>query len=197
MVSERTIVTSDVATLETAADAALDSCLQRGRAHLLSLQQEDGYWWAELESNVTMASEHLLLEHFLGIADVNRWHKICRYLLQLQQPDGSWPVYHGGPGNVSVTIEAYFALKLAGTSPELPEMQRARQFIRGHGGIGAARIFTKLWLALFGQFDWSALPAMPPEVIFFPARGPFSIYAFSCWARGTIVAILVLWAYRP
>ncbi|MFN0094716.1 MAG: squalene--hopene cyclase [Dehalococcoidia bacterium] len=175
----------------------LDQSIERAATHLLSLQDDDGYWWAELESNVTMASEHLLLEHFLGIGDANRWAQLCRYLLQQQRDDGSWAVYFGGPGDVSVTIEGYFALKLAGTDPSRPEMARAREFILAHGGIGATRIFTKLWLALFGQFEWDALPAMPPEVILLPERSPFTIYEFASWARATIVAILVVWAHRP
>ncbi len=175
----------------------LDEAVRLGAEFLLSLQSDEGYWWAELESNATMASEHLLLEHFLGISDAARWTKLCRYLLQRQGEDGSWPVYFGGPGDVSVTTEAYFALKLAGTDPQAPEMVRARDFILAHGGIGATRIFTKLWLALFGQFDWEALPAMAPEMILFPDKCPFNIYEFASWARGTIVAILVVWAYRP
>jgi squalene-hopene/tetraprenyl-beta-curcumene cyclase len=175
----------------------LDLTVDRGADYLLSLQDPKGFWWAELESNVTMASEHLLLEHFLGIADQERWSKLCRYLLKHQNADGSWSVYYRGPGDVSVTTEAYFALKLAGVDPGRPEMVRARQFVRAHGGIAATRVFTKIWLSLFGQFEWDALPAMPPEAFLLPATFPFNIYEFACWARGTIVAILVVWAYKP
>ena len=177
--------------------SGLDVCIDRSVKHLLSLQAEDGYWWAELESNATMAAEHLLLERFLGTTEEEREQGIVRYLLGLQTEDGSWPVYWGGPGDVSITTEAYFALKLAGVAPERDEMKRAREFIRDKGGVGATRIFTKLWLALFGQFEWSALPAMPPESILMPVSSPLNIYMFASWARATIVAILVVWAYRP
>lgn len=175
----------------------LDGCIDRSVKHLLSLQAEDGYWWAELESNATMAAEHLLLERYLGTTEAEREQGIVRYLLGLQSEDGSWPVYWGGPGDVSISTEAYFALKLAGVGPEREEMRRAREFIRSRGGVGATRIFTKLWLALFGQFEWSALPAMPPESILMPVSSPLNIYMFASWARATIVAILVVWAYRP
>ena len=177
--------------------ASLDACIDRSVKHLLSLQAEDGYWWAELESNATMAAEHLLLERFLGTTEPERERGIVRYLLGLQCEDGSWPVYWGGPGDVSISTEAYFALKLAGVDPEREEMQRAREFIRSRGGVAATRIFTKLWLSLFGQFEWSALPAMPPESILMPISSPLNIYMFASWARATIVAILVVWAYRP
>ncbi|HZP57102.1 MAG TPA: prenyltransferase/squalene oxidase repeat-containing protein, partial [Dehalococcoidia bacterium] len=175
-----------------AGDAALDRCIERAVAHLRAIQHPDGYWWAELESNVTMASEHLLLEHILGIMVPARTAKIARYLLEHQQPDGSWPVWHGGAGDVSVTAEAYTALKLAGIDAESPKMRRAREFVRVRGGIAAARIFTKIWLAMLGEFEWDALPVMPPEVILFPASFPFNIYEFASWARATIVAILVV-----
>jgi squalene-hopene/tetraprenyl-beta-curcumene cyclase len=175
----------------------LDAALERAVARMFELQHPDGYWWAELESNVTMVSEHLMLERFLGLRDETRWRKIVRYLLDHQREDGSWAIYYGGPGDVSVTIEAYFALKLAGYDPDSPPMARARRWILDHGGIGAARVFTKLWLALFGQFDWRALPAMPPEIIWLPPRFPFNIYEFASWARATIVAILVVWHYKP
>ncbi|MCA9863835.1 MAG: squalene--hopene cyclase [Thermomicrobiales bacterium] len=175
----------------------LDEAIERGSSYLLSLQDPQGYWWAELESNVTMAAEHLLLEHFLGIGDANRWSQLCRYLLQHQREDGSWAIYFGGPGDVSITTEAYFALKLAGIDPDRPAMARAREFVLSQGGAANTRIFTKLWLSLFGEFDWAAFPAMPPETILLPGRGPASIYDFASWARATVVAILVVWAYKP
>ncbi len=178
-------------------DQALDACIERGVGYMMSLQSPQGYWWAELESNVTMASEHLLLEQFLGIRDPIRWQKLACYILEHQSPDGSWPIYYGGPGDLSISTEAYFALKLVGTDPNSPAMASARGFIRARGGVAQTRIFTKFWLALFGVFDWHALPAMPPEAILLPARFPFNIYEFASWARATIVPILVAWALKP
>jgi squalene-hopene/tetraprenyl-beta-curcumene cyclase len=190
-------MTLEAACAPAGAFAGLDRCLDRAVAHMREIQHPDGYWWGELESNATMAAEHVMLEHVLGIVDRRRMRKLARYLLGLQSADGSWPVYFGGPGDVSVTTEAYFALKLAGISPELPEILRAKEFVLAHGGVGATRVFTPIWLALFGQADWDALPAMPPELILLPARFPLNIYEFASWARATIVGILVVCAYRP
>ncbi|MCL6646051.1 MAG: squalene--hopene cyclase, partial [Dehalococcoidia bacterium] len=175
----------------------LDECIERAIAYFRAAQYPEGYWWAELESNVTMASEHMMLERILGIAEEARTRKIARYLLDRQNDDGSWSIYYGGPGDLSVTVEAYFALKLAGHDAASPEMTRAREFVLSKGGAGRSRVFTKLWLAMFGEFDWDALPAMPPEAILLPPWFPFNIYEFASWARGTIVPILVVWAYRP
>lgn len=184
---------------ETAAQgrAALDQALERGARYLLGLQAPDGYWWAELESNVTMAAEYLLMTHFLGVADQEQWRKLVAYMRRCQNDDGSWSIWYGGAGDLSCTVEAYFAMKLAGVPAEDPAMVRARDFVRAGGGAARARVFTRIWLALFGQFEWSALPATPPEAILLPPRFPVNIYAFASWARATIVPILVLWALRP
>jgi len=176
---------------------ALDEAVDRGVGYLLGLQAPDGYWWAELESNVTMAAEYLLMTHFLGVGDAGQWRKLVAYMRQCQNADGSWSIWHGGAGDLSCTVEAYFAMKLAGVPADDPAMARARAFVRAHGGAARARVFTRIWLALFGQFDWSALPATPPEAILLPPRFPVNIYAFASWARATIVPILVLWAKRP
>ena len=195
------VLTAQTAPAESGRDrvdaSSLDACIDAAVAHMTRIQHPDGYWWGELEANATMAAEHLMLEHVLGISDAGRSQKIARYLLGLQSGDGSWPVYYGGPGDVSITTEAYFALKLSGSDAQSPEMTRAREFILARGGVAATRTFTKLWLSLFGQFDWNAMPAMPPEAILLPDRFPLNIYEFASWARATIVGILVVWAHKP
>ena len=177
--------------------AALDRAIDRAGERLLALQYPEGYWWGELESNVTITAEYLLLTHFLGVADGGRWQKIAHYLLEQQREDGTWAVWFGGPGDLSTTIEAYFALKLAGVDPQRPEMERAREFILKQGGIPAARVFTKIWLALFGQWHYEDLPMMPPELVLLPAWFPINIYEFASWARGTILPLTIVLTLRP
>jgi squalene-hopene/tetraprenyl-beta-curcumene cyclase len=177
--------------------AAVKAAIARTQDYLLREQSPEGWWWGELESNVTITAEYLFLTHFLGVENPERWGKIAAYLRDQQRPDGTWGIYYDAPGDLSTTIEAYFALKMAGFSPEAPFMQQARAFILANGGILKARIFTKIWLALLGQYDWRGLPVMPPELIFLPPWFPFNIYDFSCWARGTIVPILILLTERP
>ncbi len=175
----------------------LDQAIERCQAYLLRHQHPDGFWWAELESNVTITSEYLLLTYFLGVVDPERWQKIVAYLRSMQREDGSWSVWYDGPSDLNCTIEAYFAMKLAGVPPEDPAMTKAREFILSKGGIIQARVFTRLWLALFGQFDWDALPRMPAEVFLFPTWFPFNIYEFASWARATVVPLLVVDHFRP
>lgn len=160
-------------------------------------QHPEGYWWLELESNVTITSEYIMLLYLLGILDENRQRSMVSYLLNMQSPNGSWALYYGDTGNLSITIEAYFALKLAGENPDSEPLKRARDFILANGGVEAARVFTKIWLALFSQYDWNKIPSMPVELVLLPPEAYFSIYEFSSWARGTIVPLSIVMAIRP
>ena len=176
---------------------AVESAVQRSQRYLLSVQYPDGYWWGELESNPTMEAEYLLLTYFLETVDRERWRKLANYILSRQREDGSWGQYFGAPGDVSTSAECYFALKLAGISADGPEMGRAREFILSRGGVPRVRIFTKIWLSLFGQWVWDGTPMMPPELMFLPSWFPFNIYEFSSWARATIVPMLIILTERP
>ncbi|MSQ32276.1 MAG: hypothetical protein EXR59_03440 [Dehalococcoidia bacterium] len=122
---------------------------------------------------------------------------MASYLCRQQRTDGSWAISYHGVCDVSVSVEAYFALKMSGASADEPFMVKAREFILSKGGIQSTRLFTKIWLALFGQYDWCGVPVMPPEVMFFPTWFPLSIYRFASWARPTTVAMLVLLDSRP
>jgi len=177
--------------------AAVDEAIRRSQEYFLRTQHPDGYWWGELESNVCMAAEYLLLTHFLGAANETRWRKIATYLRRQQRSDGTWAIYYGGPPDLNATVEAYFALKLAGASADEPHMRRAREFILSAGGVPKVRIFTKIWLALFGQWDWRGVPVLPPELMFLPHWFPLNIYDFASWARATVVAMLVVLNKRP
>ncbi len=89
------------------------------------------------------------------------------------------------------------ALRLAGAGPDEPHMERAAAWVRAHGGLPASRVFTRIWLALVGRWDWEDLPVIPPEIMFLPKQAPLNIYDFACWARQTVVALTVVMSYRP
>jgi squalene-hopene/tetraprenyl-beta-curcumene cyclase len=175
------------------AAAALDGAV----GHLRSLQHAEGWWKGELETNVTMDAEDLLLRQFLGVLDPADAAATARFVRSRQRSDGTWANFYEGPADLSTTIEAYVALRLAGDAPEDDHMAKAAAFVRDAGGLPAARVFTRLWLALFGLWSWDELPALPPEVIFLPKWFPLNIYDFACWARQTIVALTVVAAHRP
>lgn len=167
------------------------SPLKQSIDYLKLLQRTDGYWWFSLEANETIGAEFIFLMHYLGDIDQKLLNGIAQRILDVQRSDGTWAIYHEGPGCLSTTIECYFALKLAGIHIDRPEMRKAREFIIKSGGIEKARVFTKIHLAMFGIVPWDALPAMPAEYILMPKCAGFSIYEFSSWARATIVPLLV------
>ncbi|MCC5576397.1 squalene--hopene cyclase [Microtetraspora sp. AC03309] len=172
-----------------ALDAACD--------HLLGLQTPEGWWKAELQTNVTMDAEDLLLRQFLGVRTEEETAEAARWIRSQQRDDGTWANFHAGPGDLSTTIEAYAALRLAGDPVDAAHMRAAAGFVRDSGGIEASRVFTRIWLALFGQWRWKDLPVLPPEMIFLPPWFPLNVYDFACWARQTIVPLTIVSARRP
>jgi squalene-hopene/tetraprenyl-beta-curcumene cyclase len=175
----------------------VSDALQRGVEWLLARQSLEGWWTDELETNVTMTAEHVLLYRFLGLdLDAVR-DGAAQHILRNQREDGSWALYYDGPADLSTTIEAYVALKVLGVDPSGDSMQRALAMIRRLGGLAEARVFTKIWMALFGIYPWDGIPSLPPEIIYFPPSIPFNVYDFSCWARGTVAPLTIVVSKRP
>jgi len=171
--------------------------LERARDHALGLQHADGWWQGELETNVTMDAEDLLLREFLGLHDDAAIAAAARWIRSKQRDDGTWANFYGGPGDLSTTVEAYLALRLAGDEPDATHMKQACAWILGQGGVEATRVFTRIWLALSGLWSWDELPVIPPELIYLPSWFPLNIYDWGCWARQTIVALAVVQSFRP
>ncbi|MDX6489872.1 MAG: squalene-hopene/tetraprenyl-beta-curcumene cyclase, partial [Gaiellaceae bacterium] len=174
-------------------ETRLDAAIEAATARLLELQHGDGYWVGELESNATMIAQHLFWHHVLALRTPELDRKIANELLARQREDGTWSIWFEGPPDLSTSVEAYAALKLAGVDPG----ERARDFIRSQGGISNTRIFTKCFLALLGQWPWQRVTPIPVELVLLPPSAPLSIYDFSCWARGTFVPLSACRALRP
>lgn len=175
---------------------ALDA-LRAARDHLLALQDPGGWWKGELQTNVTMDVEDLLLRQFLGIRTERETEEAARWIRSQQRSDGTWATFHGGPGDVSTTTEAYVALRLAGDEPDATHMITAQRWIVAQGGVESTRVFTRIWLALFGEWSWDDLPEMPPEVVLLPPWVPLNIADWGCWARQTIVPLTIVCSARP
>ncbi len=195
-VSTRMRGAEDVRVASTTPEA-LSQAIARGQAYLLQQQAAAGYWVAELESDVSVAAGFIPLMRFLGTPQPEREQKIVALLWSRQLPDGGWSSYAGGPGNLDVSVQAYFALKLAGVQAEDASMLRARAFILSKGGVNKTHTFTKILIAPFGQYGWEGLPSIPPELMLLPDWSPFTIYDFASWARATIVDLMVVLAQKP
>ncbi len=175
----------------------LDKAIERSREFLLSCQDEKGYWVDELEANVTISAELIFFMHFTDRLDLVKQDQIVKYLLDLQREDGGWPLFYGGLCDINSTVEAYMALKMAGLPADREEMILARQAIFANGGIKKTRVFTKMFLAMFGQLSWDDCPAVPVEIILLPNWFPFNIYEISSWSRGTVVPLSVVRSLKP
>jgi squalene-hopene/tetraprenyl-beta-curcumene cyclase len=178
-------------------DSRLDSAIHKSHDFLLSQQTEEGYWVDELESNATISAELIFFMHFTKTVDLKKQKKITNYLIYKQREDGSWPLYFGGPCDINSTVESYMALKIAGIPVDQPEMIRAREAIFKNGGIKVTRVFTKIFLAMFGQISWEVCPAIPVEIILLNKWFPFNIYEMSSWSRGTVVPLSIVVSHQP
>src|SRR5262245_11896617 len=175
----------------------LHTAVGRTRRCLLARQQPDGHWVGELQGDTILESEYVLLMAFLGREREERVAKAARYLLSQQMPEGGWNNYPGGPVELSVSVKAYFALKLAGHDPEAPYMRRACAAIRALGGAARCNSFTKFYLALLGQFPYANCPAVPPEMMLLPRWAYINIYAMSSWTRTIVVPLSIFYAHQP
>ncbi|TCW79494.1 squalene--hopene cyclase [Burkholderia sp. SRS-46] len=174
--------------------SALDAAIVRGRDALAQLQQPDGSWCFELESDATITAEYILMMHFMDKIDDVRQAQMARYLRAIQRLDthGAWDLYVDGAPDISCSVKAYFALKAAGDAEHAPHMVRAREAILELGGAARSNVFTRILLATFGQVPWRAAPFMPIEFVLFPKWVPISMYKVAYWARTTMVPLLVL-----
>lgn len=161
------------------------------------MQKADGHWCAELQGDTILESEYILLMAFLSRDGEDRIRKGARYILSQARPGGAWSNYPGGPVDLSVSVKAYFALKIAGHSADAPYMRRARAEILKLGGAACCNSFTKFYLAFLGQFSYDNCASVPPEMMFLPTWAYINLYAMSSWTRTIVVPLSIFSAYKP
>ena len=185
-----------MATIDIDVQAEVERARLRACERLLSLQDPSGWWKGELETNVTMDAEDLLLREFLGIRDRAATERSARWIRSRQHADGSWSQFRAARATSRRPLKPMWRCGWPAT-PRRRHMQAAAEFARALGGSQQTRVFTHIWLALFGAWPWEQVPALPPEMMLLPAWAPLNPYDFACWARQTIVALSVVLSYRP
>jgi len=181
-------------------DASLvdvDRAIGSSREFLLSRQAPQGYWCGELEADTTLESDYIMLHTLLGTGDPARMERALREVLRRRNADGGWSIYAHGPSNISATVKAYFAFKLMGWPADHEVLTTAREWILAHGGATEVNTYTKLYLCFFGQYDYDAVPAIPPEIVLFPKWFYFNIYEISSWSRAILVPLSIAYAKKP
>jgi squalene-hopene/tetraprenyl-beta-curcumene cyclase len=192
-VAPRGAVRTEPGAVPAAADP-LDRSIDRARQALMAMQQPDGHWCFEFETDCTISSEYILMMHFLDEIDEVLQDKLARYIRSKQRRDthGGWPLYQDGPIDLSCTVKSYYALKAAGDAADAPHMRHAREVILAHGGAAKSNVFTRILLAMFEQVPWRAAPYVPVEIMLFPKWAPFHLDKVSYWARSTMVPLFIL-----
>lgn len=175
---------------------SLDNAISLAKNQLLGLQNSAGYWVFELEADCTIPAEYILMMHFMAEIDAELQRKIANFLRSQQSNDGSYPLYKGGEGDISCTVKAYYALKLAGDSADAVQMRKARSWILEQGGAAKANVFTRIMLAMFDQVPWRAVPFIPVEIMLLPKWFPFHLDKVSYWSRTVMVPLSILCTYR-
>ena len=171
--------------------------LEKARDWLLGQQHEDGYWCGELEADVMLEADYIFMHTLLGTGDPGKMTRAVNEILRHQNDDGGWSLYPGGVSNVNYGVKAYLALKLMGYTAEDPVMVRIRENVLAHGGVVECNTFTKIYLCALGQYDYDAVPAIPPEIVLFPNWFYFNIYEISSWSRGILVPLSIIYAKKP
>ena len=167
------------------------------RDYLLSLQHPDGYWCGELEADSMLEADYIFLHTLLESGDPERLKRACTEMMRYQKEDGSWSLYPGGPGNISLSVKCYFSAKLMGIPADDPRLAKCREWILAHGGVVECNTFTKMYLCALGQYDYDAVPAIPPEIVLFPNWFYFNIYEISAWSRSILVPLAIIYAKKP
>ncbi len=182
---------------DSSQEAELGKAIARAQENLLRQQRADGHWCGELLVDSTLCSDYVLFMHWLGEVDEGLQRRCMQHILKRQLRDGGWNIYYGGPSEINASVKAYFALKLAGYSPDVPFMQEARANIMRLGGIPRMNTFSKLYLALLGQFPWQYLPTIPVEMVLLPSWAPFNLYKMSSWSRAMLVPLAIINHFKP
>jgi squalene-hopene/tetraprenyl-beta-curcumene cyclase len=164
---------------------------------LLGQQHADGYWCGELEADVMLEADYIFLHTLLGTGDQGKMQRAVNEILRHQNDDGGWSLYPGGPSNINYGVKAYHALKLMGWSKDDPVLVKAREWVLANGGVVECNTFTKIYLCAFGQYDYDAVPAIPPEIVLAPNWFYFNIYEISSWSRGILVPLSIIYAKKP
>ncbi|TAN53284.1 MAG: squalene--hopene cyclase [Methylococcaceae bacterium] len=170
----------------------LDLAIDHARNYLLSRQHAEGYWVFELEADCTIPSEYIMMMHFMDEIDAELQRKIANFVRGRQNADGSWPLFTGAPGDISCTVKAYYALKMAGDDVDAPHMALARAWVLSVGGAAKANVFTRIALAMFEQIPWRGTPFIPVEIMHLPRWFPFHLDKVSYWSRTVMVPLFIL-----
>lgn len=157
-------------------------------------QSQDGSWNYPFETGISTDCYMIILLRSLGIDDENLIMQLTERILSKQEKNGAWKLYADEKdGNLSSTVEAYYALLYSGNYDKKDKrIIAAKEFILVSGGLEKAHMFTKIMLAITGQMKWPRYFPIPIELILLPPTFPINFYHFSEFGRANLTPIFVL-----
>ena len=177
--------------------ARVAEAIGRACGNIFAKQAAEGFWCGELEADAMLEADYIFVHMLLGTGEPGRLGRALTEMLRYQNEDGGWSIYPGGPSNVSLSVKCYFACKLMGRSANDPALTKAREWILANGGVVECNTFTKIYLCFMGQYDYDAVPAVPPEIVLFPNWCYFNVYEISAWSRAILVPLSIAYAKKP
>ena len=177
--------------------ADVESAIVRSREFLLSAAHPDGYWCGELEADSMLEADYIYLHTQLESGDPGRLKRALHRDDALPERGRQLEHLSGGPGNISLSVKCYSSAKLMGVGADDPRLAKCREWVLAHGGVVACNTFTKMYLCGLGEYDYDAVPAIPPEIVLFPKWFYFNIYEISSWSRSILVPLAIMYAKKP
>jgi sporulenol synthase len=169
---------------------AIDWIIERLRKD----QTPDGSWNYPFETGLSTDAYMIILLRTLELNDEELIKGLAERILSRQERTGAWKLYYDeGDGNLSATVESYYALLYSGYyQKDDRRLRAAKKFILSRGGLEEASLYTKIMLSLTGQYKWPAFSPIPIEVILLPLSFPINFYSFSVFGRANLAPIMIL-----
>jgi len=166
--------------------SALITALKRSQA-------ADGSWRFPFETGISTDAYMIILLRTLDINDEPLIQALVERIESRQEANGAWKLFADeGDGNVTATVEAYYALLYSGyRQPTDRHMQKAKRRILDMGGLDRVHLFTKVMLALTGQYPWPGRFPLPLEFFLLPPSFPLNMYDLSVYGRANMIPLLI------
>ncbi len=107
--------------------AEVESAILGSQNYIFSRQHAEGYWNGELEADAMLEADYIFLHTLLESGDPGRLQRACTEMMRYQNEDGSWSIYPGGPGNISLSVKCYSSAKLMGIPADDPRLAKCRE----------------------------------------------------------------------